>query len=420
MSENDKNSSRWFADKALIHLLRDVLGEVGESGPFQDALHSAGIETAQDLLMFSLEDWKTFEWKDVTDNRTRSLNFTQARKLDAVRAWHNEHWTFGTDPNEFFLELSGSDFTAFRTRVRTAHQSPSRLTGKAISRSEQAQSNASSKRSSPYVNQGSKNRVRKSTETLSDSDDDVGTNLYKVNSLRRRKVIEDDDEESIECTGDPTLDNESDSSSQDEVDSIERKRIHRASRRNFRPMRRLANAKKKLQNFWENDKAFASDDDELFEFDALGYDDDVAAIVRRSRPRRGYFQYAVGAKALPLPLPGAEQTAVLAEIGHHKPADCLLQQLLWHIDCRYTLLSHQFEGVRSTAGVADDYPMQLVIAMTANTTRSGGLNAASQMLSTVEWDLILRRTKFSHLRGVLMADVMGLGKVRSNKDSWNV
>ena len=73
-----------------------------------------------------------------------------------------------------------------------------------------------------------------------------------------------------------------------------------------------------------------------------------------------------------------------------EPRDQWLQALLWEIHCSYNLYEHQFQGVRALAGVPDDFP---------------SINSQP----TLE---ILRTAQPRHEndRGIIMADVMGLGK----------
>jgi SNF2-related domain len=98
-----------------------------------------------------------------------------------------------------------------------------------------------------------------------------------------------------------------------------------------------------------------------------------------------------------------EKQAVLGEIAN--PFDQNLQIVLWEIDCNYTLLEHQFKGVRALAGVPDDFPGPLMLK-----TKIEDLDQAIS-----DWTYKVLRTAKPRRpnvvdRGILMADVMGLGK----------
>lgn len=95
-----------------------------------------------------------------------------------------------------------------------------------------------------------------------------------------------------------------------------------------------------------------------------------------------------------LPYPDAKELLGKLE----KDVDRHLQLLLWEIDCHYVLLPHQFRGVRALAGVPEDYP---------------GTRPAppAKEEALMEWVVTtLEKAPPSKDRGVLMADVMGLGK----------
>ena len=95
-----------------------------------------------------------------------------------------------------------------------------------------------------------------------------------------------------------------------------------------------------------------------------------------------------------LPFPNAAE--VLAELDNE--TDRNFQVLLWEIDCHYILLPHQFKGVRAIAGVPADFP-------------GPGPAPPTQEAALMEWVLgHLRKVKEPAERGVLMGDVMGLGK----------
>ena len=96
-----------------------------------------------------------------------------------------------------------------------------------------------------------------------------------------------------------------------------------------------------------------------------------------------------------LPFPNAAE--VLDKID--SAADRNFQVLMWEIDCHYVLLPHQFKGVRAMAGVAEDFP-----GPTPSPPNTEG--------ALLEWVVHhLKNTAGQPKdRGVLMADVMGLGR----------
>jgi hypothetical protein len=97
----------------------------------------------------------------------------------------------------------------------------------------------------------------------------------------------------------------------------------------------------------------------------------------------------------------AARTHELVEIiNPDASADDLLQKLLHHIDCRYSLLSHQYEGVRKTAGLESTYPKDVI-------------EIIMQSSLGLTWDAVLSKSQLTRRRGILMADVMGLGKVNT-------
>jgi SNF2 family DNA or RNA helicase len=78
---------------------------------------------------------------------------------------------------------------------------------------------------------------------------------------------------------------------------------------------------------------------------------------------------------------------------------------LWELDCNYALLEHQFHGVRALAGVSSDFPGHLKLKKKEGQTRDDAL------LDWVVNDVLRNVPKAAEDdRGVLMADVMGLGK----------
>lgn len=104
-------------------------------------------------------------------------------------------------------------------------------------------------------------------------------------------------------------------------------------------------------------------------------------------------------KPLVRPLPkflALEQEAVLRKI--EKPADRALMRLLWKIGFRYTLLAHQFEGVRAVAGLPFNFPLLFKIG------------DESRIASTLREKIFQFFPIEMKTRGMLLADEMGLGK----------
>jgi SNF2 family DNA or RNA helicase len=87
------------------------------------------------------------------------------------------------------------------------------------------------------------------------------------------------------------------------------------------------------------------------------------------------------------------------------PLDQNLQVVLWEIDCNYLLLEHQFKGVRALAGVPDEFPGPMRLK---NKTENDDQ-------AIFDWTVKVLRTATPRRpgavdRGILMCDVMGLGK----------
>lgn len=95
-------------------------------------------------------------------------------------------------------------------------------------------------------------------------------------------------------------------------------------------------------------------------------------------------------------LPTKEKRALYLTKDIDNDADRNLQNLLWSIGCRYSLMSYQFAGVRGVTGVEKDYPQQQI------------KNSGSAI---TDWNQILRATEYKDgNHGLLLADSMGLGK----------
>jgi SNF2 family DNA or RNA helicase len=75
-----------------------------------------------------------------------------------------------------------------------------------------------------------------------------------------------------------------------------------------------------------------------------------------------------------------------------------LQVLLWELGCFYSLQKHQFLGVRAIAGFANDFPGYLDI----------DIDTSEDILETLKNPLPRRGSNID--RGLIVADVMGLGK----------
>ena len=143
-----------------------------------------------------------------------------------------------------------------------------------------------------------------------------------------------------------------------------------------------------------SDESSDSDDDAPF----------FCFTKKRLPAPRDITQDYVGIQALPMPTK-SQQNAILDKI--ESPVDRRLQQLLWHIGCRYTLLPHQCIGVRRITGVQNNFPPDLSPVINTN----GAVVIDPDPLTPSEFDQLLRDAKFDGNRGVLQADEMGLGKV---------
>ena len=137
----------------------------------------------------------------------------------------------------------------------------------------------------------------------------------------------------------------------------------------------------------------------------------AASAFAASTETKALKEVEVSVEPLPM-LSAAEKEVELSKIENE--ADRNLQRLLWSLGVRYTLLSYQFKGVRSLTGVNDDFPS--LVSRTNFTSN--------------EWKKLLRDTQMADqqhqnnnhadddddknynnkTRGILMADVMGLGK----------
>jgi SNF2 family DNA or RNA helicase len=95
-------------------------------------------------------------------------------------------------------------------------------------------------------------------------------------------------------------------------------------------------------------------------------------------------------------LSASEKKAVLNKI--ESAADRALMCLLWKIGFRYTLMAHQFQGVRAVAGVPSFFPL-------APKTGDEFSIASSRPEKVLQSFPIVMQT-----RGLLLADEMGLGK----------
>ena len=80
--------------------------------------------------------------------------------------------------------------------------------------------------------------------------------------------------------------------------------------------------------------------------------------------------------------------------------DAGLQRLLWEIGSTVKLLDHQFRGVRAIAGVSNDFPGDQLVEITDD-------NQGDILRDQV---LVKAKPRFEDDRGLIMADVMGLGK----------
>ena len=82
------------------------------------------------------------------------------------------------------------------------------------------------------------------------------------------------------------------------------------------------------------------------------------------------------------------------------PVDRRLQQLLWELGCEFDLFPHQFLGVRTLAGLADEFPGESMLKFTPPMRRTDARILALKDAKP--------RREGDH--GVILADSMGLGK----------
>jgi len=90
-----------------------------------------------------------------------------------------------------------------------------------------------------------------------------------------------------------------------------------------------------------------------------------------------------------------EKEAALAKIENVD--DKRLQLLLWKLGCYYVVLAHQFRGVRELANVSESFP-------------DSGIEDLNVPAEAVKKILQSAEQRPQNNRGLLMADVMGLGK----------
>jgi hypothetical protein len=83
-----------------------------------------------------------------------------------------------------------------------------------------------------------------------------------------------------------------------------------------------------------------------------------------------------------------------------KVEDAGLQRLLWEIGSTVKLLDHQFGGVRGIAGVSNEFPGAHLVNITDD--KQGDMIRAQVLVDA--------KPRFDGDRGLIMADVMGLGK----------
>jgi len=126
------------------------------------------------------------------------------------------------------------------------------------------------------------------------------------------------------------------------------------------------------------------------------------------------------------PLPSLTRLAQRENLaGITNDNDQNLQLLLWECDCHYVLLDHQFRGIRAMAGVPDDFPGPLKLKLKQSKQKKpmdltkiddeGSAEKEAYDQAVFDWVYkVLRKAtpRRENDRGVLMADVMGLGKVR--------
>ena len=106
-----------------------------------------------------------------------------------------------------------------------------------------------------------------------------------------------------------------------------------------------------------------------------------------------------------------EQAEILSKLENQN--DKNLQRLMWAIDCRYNFLPYQFLGVRSLAGVEENYPQLASKGDDATSTAcargqdddESASDEADKALQPLNALQVLRDTKFrDNNRGILMGD----------------
>jgi hypothetical protein len=367
-------SSIHFDSASLRHLLHHILKEKLSSQPFHQAFHAAGVASAEDLLYFSLEDWKNFSWTKIVkaeeDDQGKiekvhnRLNFTQLLKLDALRMWHVRNWKAGCgkDPDEFFGTLTYSAFVAFRAE---SNKNTAAIAFPFEGSSATMNSDAINIQAS-----GRTKRRRNASENVSLGTDGGGSSLSNVaRKCSRRKPQKSTQNECIVI--------EEDDSDQDtEIEFLGTSTP-------------LITSNGTSGSFWDSPTSYQLSGGMEGKRSRENAAEDRKMLAVRSYPQsksRG--------------CPTAQTSDMVETIDADAPANELLQKLLRHIGCRYELLSHQYEGVRKTAGLGIRYPKDVV-----------GL--IKQSSNHITWNDVICKSRLTKLRGILMADVMGLGKVNA-------
>jgi hypothetical protein len=129
------------------------------------------------------------------------------------------------------------------------------------------------------------------------------------------------------------------------------------------------------------------------------YDDTVGVKRKSEESKKSPWLKKIRSKEPMRPLAklsAVEKKAVLNGIA--SAADRALMLLLWKIGFRYTLMAHQFEGVRAVAGVPSFFPL------------ASETGDESSIASTLPEKVLQSFPIVMPTRGLLLADEMGLGK----------
>jgi hypothetical protein len=129
------------------------------------------------------------------------------------------------------------------------------------------------------------------------------------------------------------------------------------------------------------------------------YRDRKKQKTAKSASNEKYRPMRTSAKQLPF-LSRKERLDKLSDIPNKN--DRNLQLILWELDCNYTLLEHQFVGVRRLAGLSENFP-EKPLKLKVDETDGEEFDEA-----LFDWTTkVLENAPIDERRGVLMGDEMG-------------